>query len=126
MLKNLVTGIGAMLQIPTHILKLSENRKYFSISNVILIKPFLNSIFHHDAHTLKQTQREKGRVSITRSMEKDVRSQPQTPIPPSSSSAQSLGYVIQHFRHQNRSLVLNLANQELVSESDQSIQNSFI
>ena len=94
MLKNLVTGIGAMLQIPTHILKLSENRKYFSISNVILIKPFLNSIFQHDAHTLKQTQREKGRVSITRSMEKDVRSQPQTPIPPSSSSAQWSGYLL--------------------------------
>ena len=36
--------------------------------------------------TLKQTQRENGNVMRTRSIENDVRSQPQTPIPPSSSS----------------------------------------
>ena len=43
--------------------------------------------------TLKQTQREKGRVMRTSSMENEVRSQPQTPIPASSSSPSTDGFL---------------------------------
>ena len=60
--------------------------------------------YKSQAHTLKQTHKEKGRVSITRSMEKDVRSQPQTPIPPSSSSAQWSGYLLVRDAHYNLDL----------------------
>ena len=51
--------------------------------------------------TLKQTQSEKGSVSRTRRIEKDVRSQPQTPIPPSSSSEQKFQFLFRHFKYTN-------------------------